>query len=772
MFKMNIFRNRKTGKPEKAAATQTDIDFHHNAMNRFGREYIINKARYWKDITLTGANFPKIMEESKPINADFKKVKWAYAHEAFKVISPYYEYVTNLSGLSDQEGLQKILKHVLLEFIVRFWDMPASENHHHSTSWGLLIHSLRVGCENAEKAESLKLFTESGINAEAMMRDKGHMILGAFFCGLFHDTHKLYDYKLFHQTAYRKLEYEPDIGSVLNFKLTHPTNLYEEWSKVEQDTRHHSISLAHRLIPDVFFDSMSSGEVYRFCVDRLFRMIEEVEGDWEDASKGLREDPEQKMFQGLTDATLAMVEGAPDKNFFFRVSDAWCAVISKSFTQAVAVHSVVFPNDASVLHYMNHLGIIAAPVVKGVPQYSQRFNVQYFTDGGIVRMKKVALTFVEAEFVQKLEFGHARKHNRTLDIPDLKIELAELDPESLIAFLTPPLPKAAIVAPPGKEEARKEGQAPTQKTKPQPGQQKPEPPTGYPDEDYADSDPAGYYDDAMPRDEDAPPDISEDSCPDEQGLAEEAFMQPEGHFEPFVRGSVPSEEDVDGQGEDVDPALMEQMAAEISQVTDKLKEPESKEASEREDDVEPEEAVEEVGGAEELPDPEPPVDMKGLFKGAGEDEFSSRHGEILNSIQFINEVTRLLQKGGLNTPTNPLALYIPKDWEAPEKKGTFYLSYLAVGEILGYGASVLESPDGRARLARALNVLASRNVITGLTDGSLSEFRNLSYYSLADLSREKELTAKSFRGFYFQDIPKERLLANVNPLADFFALCK
>lgn len=181
----NLFKKKAPQKDAPVVATHKDMETHALARNRFGKETIMTRVRHWKHIELHPEYFPEIKEAKKPNNPDFKRIKHEYAEMVFSVIQDYYNYVINLSGLSNRPELHKVLKHTLLEFITLFWDMPASNNNHHSFRFGLLIHSLRVACENAELGESFKLFTESGINTEAMIRDKGHIILAHFLWDCF-----------------------------------------------------------------------------------------------------------------------------------------------------------------------------------------------------------------------------------------------------------------------------------------------------------------------------------------------------------------------------------------------------------------------------------------------------------------------------------------------------------------------------------------------------------------------------------------------------------
>lgn len=719
---------KKQPKETPAEVNRKTMQAHEKHRNRFGTETIMTRTKHWDRIEIHPEFFPKIDDSKKPDNPEFKRIKKEYALLAFDVVEGYYQYVINLSGLSSRPDLHKTLKHVMLEFIVMFWDMPSSKDNHHSHRFGHLLHSLRVACKSAEAGESFKLYTESGINTESMNRDKGHIILSHFFVGLFHDAHKLFDYKLTHQTQYRKVEWSPHLGSVLNFKLVHPQNLYEDWEKLPQDTSHYSIGYMFWMVPPEFFSTIESSELYRHIMEKMTALIDsEIAGDHEDAADGLRKDPQQKMYLGLTGAVMDLIEKGHDKDHVYQVSDDWCAVMFKSFTTNVARRSAVFPNDAAVIHYMDHLGIVASPYSDGVPKFSERHNF-VVKDGPAKgkRIKKCGLTFVSAEFFKSLTLQIAREQNVQPELTRIQIERTVFSKESLITGLIPPLPEDSYCLAPGMEpEGVEEGSRAASQSQPeqtsskdnQQGKSTPKvEPTAAQESNGSQGD---NYNQPVENDEQ---EKSGQGHIHSTQISEEELMAagcdvpmdeapPEADPAANTQSAYPPLTDLNPQGTRLDPELA---------AVAKAPRPDSKTPPEK-------------------PDHEQDIEVAPLPDAP--DEVMTVHGEMLDARAFVARCLDLLNEYGINTPEKPLALYITNGDAA---NGKLYLKIPDIFErVLGMH-NMLTSEEGPDALLKTLSVLEKKSTIVPLGGEMPPVHAQLTYFAVEDILSEEPLTAKNF----------------------------
>ncbi len=718
------FKKKKSEdlKEDKVELNRKDLENHGKYRHRYGPETIMTAMKHWKNIEIHPEFFPDIDESKKPDNPDFIKIKLQYAEMVFKVIEDYYLYTINLSGLSNRPDLHIILKHTLLDFIILFWDMPSSKSNHHSYRFGHLLHSLRVACENAEEGESFKLYTESGINTESMIRDKGHIVLAHFFIGLFHDAHKIHDYQLTHQTPYRKVEWNPHLGSVLNFKLVHPKNLYEDWEKLPQDTSHYSIAYMWWLVPPEFFSSIESSELHRYIMDQMRKFIDGgIAGDHEDATLGLREDPQQKMYLGLTSAMIELLEDSHAKDHIYRVSDDWCCVMFKSFMPNVARRSVVFPNDAAVINYMNHLGVVAAPYSEGVPKYSERYNfVLASGDSKGKRVKKAGLTFIESEFVETLLLEVARKHNSHPELTQIQIETDVFSKESLIKGLIPSLPEECFCLSP--EAVAAANQSKSQES----GE------VGQSAEDLNQSEETNQTRGTVMDSNESQPPISSDQISEEELMAHSASYISDEEPPYDENEYLPPNEELTPQGTDLDPELEKLATMDISTVR-VAQEPPEKNNSEEEKLAEP-----------LLTSSKGTVDEEDV-----PDRIVSEHGEEFDADTFVNRIIETLNQGGLNDSKSPLALYVTN---GDVGAGRLYLKVPDLFEKILHMENMLQTEEGHAALMKTLAVLEKNGLITPLTDGMPQRLNEVTYFSVDDMVEESPLAIRDFLAVEFSEM--------------------
>lgn len=720
-----LFRKLKAGVDKPDLSQQ--VDTHERFRNRYGPETIITKSRHWKKIELYPEFFPKIIESKKPDNPDFLKIKEDYALRVFAVVEEFYNYTVNLSGLSKRPDLHKVLKHVLLEFITMFWDMPASKDNHHNGQWGLLLHSLRVACNNAELGESFKLYTESGINTEAMLRDKGHIILAYFFFGLFHDAHKILDYDLVYQTQYRKIDYNPHLGSILNFKLVHPNNLSEGWTSLPQNTTHHSIGYFYWLIPPVFFSSIQSADVHKLIMDKTRKVIDgSVGGDREDAIAGVREDSQQKMYRGLVEAIKQLLEEISTKDHIYKVSDEWCAVIFKGFMRNVANVSPVFSNDAAVVNYLDHQDLIASPCSTGTPKFTERYT--FVVSSGPSKGKRVSkcgLSFIRAEFVDELIMQIAREQNTLPELTRIQIEKDTFSQNSLIQGLRPLLPEESFCVP---------ASAGAETVPPKPVDEVQE---GSEQEAQAVQPPAK---DRIPGNV---PKVKAVSPEASGAISEAEFMAASAEAPMEEEPDTPNDEPLPHQSEihyeenKTDPNFLEEFNAEVAQSGQAL-------SGEEEWTVPAQESQEYIAGPNEL---------------------VTAHGECLDAQSFFSHIIELLNAEGINTKQNPLAIYVTAE-KAGE--GKLYLKLPDLCEkILGI-ENMLDTDEGRAAMLKTLAMLEKNHLIPPL-EGSLPEtMRKVTYFEVGDFLNEKPLVATSFLGVELTEMFKAK--CRILPLKEYIEI--
>lgn len=167
------------------------------------------------------SKFPEIKLDKKPQPDDFVKEKEKYALMCFEAIAPYRNAIVNFGPYKGRKDVRVFFDDILKEFIVRFWDMPASEAHHHSRPFGLVAHSVETAYHEMERNRSTLAYTASGAIDTQGTRDNvfwGPLI--GFLVGLFHDAGKIFDMDIRAQESKGSdYVYSPFMGSLLNFHL-------------------------------------------------------------------------------------------------------------------------------------------------------------------------------------------------------------------------------------------------------------------------------------------------------------------------------------------------------------------------------------------------------------------------------------------------------------------------------------------------------------------------------------------------------------------------
>jgi hypothetical protein len=170
-------------------------------------------------------NYPEFSTIQKVDNTAFAEERAKRINAVFEAVRPYYDFMIGYEALAANPALANELKRAIKTFILTFWDMPASRNDHHSGRFGLLTHSLQSACECAASVAHNNVFDEYGMDSERSYKERGWRLFGYFLLGLLHDANKIFDYRVKARrgSGWPEIEFQPLSGSLLNFKMTFPT---------------------------------------------------------------------------------------------------------------------------------------------------------------------------------------------------------------------------------------------------------------------------------------------------------------------------------------------------------------------------------------------------------------------------------------------------------------------------------------------------------------------------------------------------------------------
>ena len=173
-------------------------------------------------------SFPKIRLEQKPKNTEYDSIRMTYLRQAFHSIRPYFDFLCSLEGIKENEDIQLVMRDVIFRYIETFWDMPASQEHHHSHLWGGLVHSLDTACREAKEFQSGKVFSAYGVDSERSQKDVMWQAFGGFLVGMLHDVGKIFDVEI-QSAGQQRVTFAPMQGRLLDFYLVHPEGRKVRW---------------------------------------------------------------------------------------------------------------------------------------------------------------------------------------------------------------------------------------------------------------------------------------------------------------------------------------------------------------------------------------------------------------------------------------------------------------------------------------------------------------------------------------------------------------
>lgn len=161
--------------------------------------------------------FTKIFSK-KPVFED--KVK----AEIEKYFDEYKKYINKIDNLlpSYKDISYSMFRDILVRFFRKVYDLPASENHHHSERFGLFVHSLET-CINALITQHRKLelkFDNNGdLDSQFNLRNKEKILYRTAIQGLLHDAGKVFDVDVISKK--KEIPWDNYDDNLLDFYLRH-----------------------------------------------------------------------------------------------------------------------------------------------------------------------------------------------------------------------------------------------------------------------------------------------------------------------------------------------------------------------------------------------------------------------------------------------------------------------------------------------------------------------------------------------------------------------
>lgn len=181
-------------------------------------------------------SFPVIRLDRKPKNTEFDSLRTTYLRQAFHSIRPYFDFLCSLDGVKDNDDIQLVMRDVIFRYIETFWDMPASQEHHHRHLWGGLVHSLDTACREAKEFQRGKVFSSYGVDSERSQKDVMWQGFGGFLVGMLHDVGKIFDVEI-QSVGQKRVTFEPMQGRLLDFYLVHPEGRNVRWKTASEYTK-------------------------------------------------------------------------------------------------------------------------------------------------------------------------------------------------------------------------------------------------------------------------------------------------------------------------------------------------------------------------------------------------------------------------------------------------------------------------------------------------------------------------------------------------------
>jgi hypothetical protein len=220
MMKFNFFPFRATQKTQKKAPVKVRTGAKPKAKRRISKAPLVPNSV--DDIQIDMSKFPVIKPGKKPHHQEYETVRDEHVRQALNAVLPYYSYLVRLEGIKENKAIQRVIGHILIQYIAFFWDLPSSANHHHSEPWGGLVHALDTACREAEIFLEERLFGDAGLDSQRMRREKYWLGFAGFVVGLLHDAEKIHNVQIEAKFPEKRVLFDPNEGNLLDFNLTYP----------------------------------------------------------------------------------------------------------------------------------------------------------------------------------------------------------------------------------------------------------------------------------------------------------------------------------------------------------------------------------------------------------------------------------------------------------------------------------------------------------------------------------------------------------------------
>lgn len=221
--------------------------------------------------------FPKINLGAKPKNTEFEEVRRALMRQAFLAVNPYYQFLCNLKGIRDNKDMQGVLRDIIFRHIVHFWNIPSSQNHHHSLPWGGLVHALDTACREAVLWQSGKIFAAYGVDSERTRKEPMWQGFAGFLVGMMHDVAKIFDMEIV-SAGERPVPFRSLEGELLDFHLVHPEGVIIRWKHQKPSLRvNWNMMYVWTFVPEAVFKAMP----HDLMIQAMYKLLsyEELRSD-------------------------------------------------------------------------------------------------------------------------------------------------------------------------------------------------------------------------------------------------------------------------------------------------------------------------------------------------------------------------------------------------------------------------------------------------------------------------------------------------------------
>jgi len=359
--------------------------------------------------TLEFGEFPVIEKviviDSENFSKEFKSAKKSYVESAFDAVRPYYDYTAHL--LNHDRMFTRVIEYMVKSIIEKYWDVPASENHHDKTDFGLLKHSIRaavVAAKNASESDYSSKAAE--IDATATRNRRNYIVLSRFIVNLLHDADKLFQIDLKYRDYTITADFEPfkksGSGCILDFKLVYPANkLVLKWRPNLYD----GVILSQKLLYQLFLNNKEFDELRDSCPDEtiiyMVSTLANYQSSADHAAVNIALDADNYLNEIRT-ATARIIRHRDScrthEGFVFKVGPDWYLLIHKIFFSAL-YRELKAGKDSLVKVLAQNKLLFVRQVNDG--KHKVTFNLTLFLSGKTGKQYEVS--FCRASFFETSE---------------------------------------------------------------------------------------------------------------------------------------------------------------------------------------------------------------------------------------------------------------------------------------------------------------------------------------------------------------------------------